>query len=93
MQSLQDVVYNWLTIKVVADHRPDDTSARDTERMFHGMLRDHDVTDVAIKKDEDRYEVTCSMKEGNRTFRFPTELIELMVNQMKDEPAKFKNYR
>ena len=32
MGSLQDAIYNWLTIKVVADARPNDLAAVETNR-------------------------------------------------------------
>ena len=38
MNSLQDTLYNWLSIKVVSDMRPADTAAQETTEMFQGML-------------------------------------------------------
>lgn len=34
MKSLQDALYNWLTIRVVCDARPDDSAARN-RNVFH----------------------------------------------------------
>ena len=38
MKSLQDAIYNWLTIKIVSDARPDDTAALETTQMFEQIL-------------------------------------------------------
>ena len=40
MNSVQDAVYNWLTIKVVCDERPEDLAAVETEKMFLCYFRD-----------------------------------------------------
>ena len=40
MKSVQDTLYNWLTIKVVCDARPDDTAAKETLNLFEEMLTD-----------------------------------------------------
>ena len=41
MKSLQDALYNWLTIYVVAQARPDDMAAQETASFFYEILR-HD---------------------------------------------------
>ncbi|MFG6116809.1 hypothetical protein ACGTN9_16785 [Halobacillus sp. MO56] len=93
MRSLQDAVYNWLTIKVVADYRPDDASANETADFFYEMLQsDHQVKEIEVNREGELYQVTCHTSEEVRKLRFPVELIELMLVQIKDEPHKFKNY-
>lgn len=93
MRSLQDTIYNWLTIQLVAEDRPDDKSANDTAQFFYEMLEnDHGVTDVHVDRREDMYLVTCQTNEGERSYRFPPELIELISEQIKNEPHKYHNY-
>lgn len=51
MKSLQDALYNWLTIYVVARARPDDAAAQETAAFFKEILkRDFHVTNVKVKK-------------------------------------------
>ena len=38
--SVQDSLYNWLTIKVVSDARPEDIAAAETEKMFLSILKE-----------------------------------------------------
>jgi hypothetical protein len=93
MKSLQDALYNWLTIKVVADARPDDQAAWETERLFAEILKnDFQVTNLHITKDEAMYLITYEKDEQQKTTRFPVELIEAMLEQINSEPEKYANY-
>ncbi|WNS77029.1 hypothetical protein RRV45_08605 [Bacillus sp. DTU_2020_1000418_1_SI_GHA_SEK_038] len=93
MRSLQDNLYNWLTIKVVSLERPDDTAAADTVKMFEEMLIDeHRLSNIEIETDEMMYYVHFDQDGERKKSRFPRELIEVMLNQIKSEPEKYVNY-
>ncbi|WP_043933473.1 hypothetical protein [Bacillus sp. EB01] len=93
MRSVQDTLYNWLTIKVVSDARPDDTAAQETKQMFDEMLvENHGVSDIKIETDEEMYYVHYVREGESKKTRFPRELIEVMLNQINLEPDKFVNY-
>ncbi|MGG5253089.1 hypothetical protein ACQYAD_06300 [Neobacillus sp. SM06] len=93
MQSVQDALYNWLTIKIVSDARPDDTAAKETKDLFEGMLYgDHGLSDIEVTKDETMYYVSYTQKNKSKKTRFPVELIEIMLNQINSEPEKYVNY-
>lgn len=93
MKSLQDTLYNWLTIKVVKDARPDDTAAADTEKMFGDMLvNEHGLSNIDIEKDEIMYYVHYEQNGETKKSRFPRELIEVMLDQINLEPEKYINY-
>lgn len=93
MSSLQDTLYNWLTIKVVADVRVDDTAAQDTVKLFYEILtEDHGLRDIDVKKDEQMYVVHYLIDGEQKKTRFPVELIDVMLEQMEAEPEKFINY-
>lgn len=93
MKSLQDSLYNWLTIKIVSDVRPDDKSAADTEKMFAEILaEEHNLLNIEIVKDEIMYYVHYDQNGERKKSRFPRELIEVMLNQINAEPDKFVNY-
>ncbi|ANB59285.1 hypothetical protein [Anoxybacteroides amylolyticum] len=93
MKSLQDALYNWLTIQVVADARPEDTAAQDTAAFFRAILQiDFHVTDINVVKEDLMYTIHYK-KEGEwKTARFPVELIEVMLEQIEREPEKYINY-
>ncbi|MBO9130311.1 hypothetical protein [Bacillus sp. 165] len=93
MRSVQDALYNWLTIKVVAEARPDDNAAQETYELFDSMLKeDHGITSVVIEKREEMYLITYDMQGITKSTRFPTELIDCYLDQMNREPEKFQNY-
>ncbi|MBM7703366.1 hypothetical protein [Metabacillus iocasae] len=93
MKSIQDALYNWLSIKIVADARPDDLSAQETFAFFQQMLeQDFSVKEVSVTKDEMSYTVSYKIDHQEETKRFPVELIECMYEQIKQEPEKFRNY-
>ncbi|WP_160720248.1 hypothetical protein [Bacillus sp. USDA818B3_A] len=93
MHSLQDALYNWLTIKVVCDARPDDAAAIETREFFEEILStQHHVSNIEITTDDVMYYI--SYQHGNETKkgRYPRELIEIMINQINQEPEKYKDY-
>ncbi|QYF81628.1 hypothetical protein KY492_22225 [Brevibacterium sp. PAMC21349] len=92
MKSLQDALYNWLTIKVVCDARPDDSAARDTEMFFMQMLKDdHQVIIDSVTKTEPFYYVEYLLGDEMKKQRYPIELIDIMLDQIQLEPEKYKN--
>jgi len=94
MSSLQDSLYNWLSIKVVADARPDDTAAIDTFLLFDELLKEnHAVSGITIHKDDVMYLVSYQMDGELKTSRFPAELIDSMIDQIQAEPEKYKNFQ
>jgi hypothetical protein len=93
MRSIQDALYNWLTIKVVAEARPDDNAAQETYELFDEMLKqEHRITKVCIERSEEMYLVTYEKDGETKSVRFPLELIDCFVEQMDREPEKYKNY-
>ncbi|EIJ81645.1 hypothetical protein PB1_01850 [Bacillus methanolicus PB1] len=93
MRSLLDALYNWLTIKIVSDERPDDTAAAETKNLFERILKeDHGIGDIEIKKDDVMYTLHYRKDEEWKKTSFPCELIEVMINQINEEPEKYPNY-
>ncbi|XJZ28361.1 hypothetical protein ACF5W4_06095 [Bacillota bacterium Lsc_1132] len=93
MQSLQDALYNWLTIKIVSDARPDDNAAKDTKDLFEGMLfSDHGLSNIEVTKDDMMYYISYTQKNECKKSQFPVELIEVLLNQINLEPEKYVNY-
>ncbi|WP_026566323.1 hypothetical protein [Bacillus sp. UNC41MFS5] len=92
MKSVQDTLYNWLTIKVVCDARPDDTAARDTLHLFEEMLVDLNLSNIEVTTDVVMYYVSYQQGDETKKIRFPRELIEVMLQQINQEPEKYENY-
>ncbi|MFD2443373.1 hypothetical protein ACFSO7_05170 [Bacillus sp. CGMCC 1.16607] len=93
MKSLQDALYNWLTIKVVCDERPDDTAALETKELFDNILqKDHGVSDIVVTTDAVMYYVEYTHADEQKKARYPRELIEIMLDQINHAPEKYVNY-
>lgn len=93
MKSVQDSLYNWLTIKVVSDARPEDLAATETEEMFLRILKEeHGITDLIINKEEEFYDLSYRLKDESKTTRFPRELVEGMLEQINESPDRYKIY-
>lgn len=66
MRSVQDALYNWLTIKTVAEARPHDAAAQETYLLFHNMLHeDHQLRDVTVEKKKICIWLHMNKKEKN----------------------------
>ena len=71
MKSVQDSLYNWLTIKVVSDARPEDIAATETEEMFLSILKEeHGITDLMIHKEEEFYYLSYCLKDEVQNHSF-----------------------
>lgn len=94
MKSLQDALYNWLSIKVVCDARPDDTAAKETVEMFLTILEnEHHVSNIGVTKHEEMYLVTFQKNGENGSHRFPIDLIDCMIDSINENPERYKNYQ
>jgi hypothetical protein len=93
MDSVQDAVYNWLTIKVVSDARTADLAAVETEKMFFSILEtEHKLSEIIVDKDEQMYHVSFLKAGKAEKLHFPTELIEVMLNQINEAPDRYTIY-
>lgn len=91
MKSLQDAFYNWLSIKVVSDARPNDKAAKETLEHFEVVLKeDHKIEEVVrLEHNEDLYFVYYLLNGEEKSMRFPKDLIDFMLNAMEREPHKY----
>jgi hypothetical protein len=93
LKSLQDALYNWLTIKVVCDERPDDKAAVETLELFESILKDnHGISEINVTTDAVMYYIEYQHQNEIKKGRYPRELIEIMITQINNEPEKYENY-
>lgn len=85
--NVQDVVYNWLTVKVVVDELPDDEAAKETYELFDNMLREEQgIEDISYEVDDEMYIVTYEHEGKKKTQRFLVELVNTLLNTIKNPP-------
>lgn len=93
MNSIQDAIYNWLTIKVVKDHRPEDTAANETVVWFeHTLQEKFNLTEYHYRKSDGWYIVSYKVEGAMNEFRFPEDMVEVMLNQILQNPEHYRNY-
>jgi hypothetical protein len=93
VKSIQDAIYNWLTIKIVADARKEDRSAQDTEQFFFELLKEeHGIDNIIIKKEDPMYIVHYSIAGEDKKQQYPIELIDIMLDQINERPEYYRNY-
>jgi hypothetical protein len=93
MRSAQDALYNWLTIKIVYDARPEDSAAKETVEIFDDALKnEYQISNIEITMDERMYYLSYQHEGEDKKLRFPRELIEMTLNQINQNPDRYPNY-
>ncbi|HET7657398.1 MAG TPA: hypothetical protein VFK37_03835 [Bacillales bacterium] len=84
---LQDALYNWLSIKKVAEARPDDRAAEETCDFFQEILEeDHHLENLNVSLQEDRYIVHYRIDGQDESKQFPKALVDALLNSIESEP-------
>lgn len=84
---LQDALYNWLSIKKVAEARPDDKAAEDTCAFFTEILEeDHHIEKTEVIKGETFYTVRYWVDGEEAAKQFPVALIDALLQSIEAEP-------
>ncbi len=85
---LEDALFNWLQIKLVAAARQDDQAARDTLAFFEQILtEDHGLTDFAITKTDDTMIHLKYEKDGRVKLQlYPRERGEQLLADIQSNP-------
>jgi hypothetical protein len=84
---LNEAIYNWLQIKVVAEARPDDQAAQDTYSFFSQILEeDHQVEILDVVLDDTMYVVTFNQDGKKNMLRFERSMVEYLLDAIRSEP-------
>ncbi|XEC96846.1 hypothetical protein AB6A23_10080 [Paenibacillus tarimensis] len=85
---LDDALFNWLQIEIVAEARPDDRAAADTRDFFLEMLTDdHGLSMVRIaEKDETMIHVKYEREGRVLTKLYPREAGEQLLADINANP-------
>ncbi|MCA0987922.1 hypothetical protein [Guptibacillus algicola] len=85
--NLQDAMYNWLSIKKVADERESDDAAQDTRAFFEEILiEDHGISNMDIEVKDPYYIVHYVKNNDPSNMKFPIELIDALLTSIQNEP-------
>lgn len=86
--TLEDALFNWLQIRLVADARHEDKAARDTLAFFEEILRDdHGLTSFEIEKSDETMLHVRYVKEGRSLLKLvPREAGEQLLHDINATP-------
>jgi hypothetical protein len=85
---LEDALFNWLQIKLVAAARPNDQAALDTAQFFEQILtEDHGLADFAIAKTDETMIHVKYEKDGRSKLQlFSRESAEQLLSDIEANP-------
>lgn len=85
---LDDALFNWLQIQIVAEARPDDNAALETRDFFLQILtEDHHLTLVKVDKiDDTMIHVRYEIEGRNKVQMFPREAGEKLLSDINENP-------
>jgi hypothetical protein len=86
--TLQDALFNWLQMAIVAEARPDDDAAKETKQFFEQILReDHGLTDFDIdQKDETMLHIRFEQGGTSKKQMFDREASEKLLDDIRSNP-------
>jgi hypothetical protein len=88
---LQDALFNWLQIKIVAEARKDDEAAEETKLFFEEILReDLAVTDFYTTTDETMIHISYEVAGVRKKLMFDKEYAEQLLTDINSNP-KYNN--
>lgn len=84
---LENAIFNWLQIKVVAEARPNDQAAKKTVDFFYEILvEDHSLQDIRVEADDTMYTVRYRVKSKPTEKKYPREVAEQLLHDIENEP-------
>lgn len=88
MMRLEDALFNWLQIQLLAESRPDDQAAQETVRFFAQILEeDHGLTEYSISAmDETMIHVRYTAQGKTKMQMFGREQAEELMSDIGSDP-------
>ncbi|MFC5651710.1 hypothetical protein ACFPYJ_21845 [Paenibacillus solisilvae] len=85
---LEDALFNWLQIQIVAEARPDDHAAVETRDFFLQILtEDHQLALVQIDKiDDTMIHVRYELDGRSKIQMYPREIGEKLLSDINENP-------
>jgi len=88
---LEDALFNWLQIKIVAEARSDDQAAEETKLFFEEILReDHAVTSFDTSEDETMVHINYVIEGKHKKLMFDKESAGQLLEDINSNP-KYNN--
>ncbi|RKD24070.1 hypothetical protein BEP19_06580 [Ammoniphilus oxalaticus] len=88
--NLYDTLFNWLQLKIVADHRPNDEAANiSANHMQKVLVEEHHVEITEVKQESGKYLIHY-VKDGDQEIQeVQQELAEMLLQFINDAPENY----
>lgn len=84
--SLQDAIFNWLTIQIVVDHNENDVAAQKTcHELLQVLKTDHQIKEINYVKKDEMYIVHYLQENEKGEKQYPIELAESLLTSIADK--------
>lgn len=85
---LEDAIFNWLQIKIVAEARSDDGAANETLQFFETILtEDHKLDHFAVARTDDfAYFIQYEQEGKSCELKYDKELVEKLLSDINSNP-------
>lgn len=84
---MENALFNWLQIHVVAQTRPEDQAAKKTADFFHDILvEDHRLQEINVEADDMMYTVRYKIEGEAKSRSYPREVVEQLLRDIEAEP-------
>jgi hypothetical protein len=85
--NLQDALFNWLQIKIVAEARPEDNAAKETRDFFEVILKeDHHISSFTVEQDETMYHIRYVVGDVTKRVMYDRESAEQLLTDINSNP-------
>lgn len=86
--NLEAALFNWLQIRIAADHRPDDQAAQQTADFFLSVLQEtHGIGDIRVESHgDDLIRVVYEQNGTSGTKTFDRQIAEQLLEDIKANP-------
>lgn len=84
---MEDALFNWLQIHIVAKARPEDRAAQETADFFYEIVsEDHLLKELTYEVDDTSYTVKYTLDGTSHGKRFDRIAVEQLLRQIESEP-------
>lgn len=84
---MENALFNWLQIHIVAEARPEDQAAKNTVDFFYSILiEDHELQNIQVKADDTMYTVRYDTEGETHTKQYPRDVAEQLLRDIEKEP-------
>jgi hypothetical protein len=84
---LEDALFNWLQIKIVAEARIGDQAAEETRLFFEEILRDdHKLADLEVITDDQMIHISYELDGTRKKLMFSRESAEQLLADINSNP-------